>query len=290
MDRILKDSRSQITITLYDGETATDADALPTIEILRENGDTLVAAGTNTTDEAGTGIYSYTLTPTHTENLDVLTAKWSATIGGAAVTLTTQAEIVSGFYFSLADLRATPNLSDTSKYTTAELASARDWISELIDREVGTSFTPKYHRDVQDGSGCSEMWLDAAYPRSVIGVRVNGTDFTADELDDLYLYPTGCLLRDPGSFATGYRNVEVRYEAGMTTVPADLHRAALVAARHRLLKNENSAGHPANSRTVTNEFGNFSLSYPGPGHPTGIDEVDAVINAYKARLDIPIVA
>lgn len=289
MDRILQGSRSKIQITFYDGETATDSSTLPTIEVVRDDGTEVVAAGTSTTDEAGTGIYSYVLNPGHTADLDRLTARWTATIG-SSVTLTTTVEVVGAFYFSLAELRAMPNLSDTAKYTTAELTTARDWITDLIDREVGTSFVARYARDTQDGSGTDEMILSTPYPSAVASVKVDGVAFTSEELADLHIYSDGRLVRDSGSFATGKRNVDIRYEAGLAVCPEDLKRAALVAARHRLLRNENSQGTPAGARSVATDVGTFSLSFPGPNHPTGIDEVDEVIMAYKQRYDIPAVA
>jgi hypothetical protein len=73
-----------------------------TVGITRADGTVLVAAGAATTG-SGTGARTYNLTTTHTALLDRLTVTWTSTLKG---TLLSYVEVVGGFWFSLAELRA----------------------------------------------------------------------------------------------------------------------------------------------------------------------------------------
>lgn len=290
MDRVLQGSRSVVHITLFDGETATDSTTAVTVEVLRDNGTVAVVAGAATTNETGLGAYSYALTPAVLAELDVLTIRWSATIGGSAQVFTTQVEVVGGFYFSPADLRALPGLHDQARFPTTMLVEQRDRVETLFERVLRTSVVGRYRRRVVDGTGDFRLALPEIYVRRLIGVTIDDDALDAGELADVHVSPAGILTRrsyEP--FTWGYGNVDVRYVVQATdAVPADLAEAALSLARQRLLAVESNI--PSRARSISNEFGNINLAFATVERPTGIDDVDAVLVGWRDRLAVSAVA
>lgn len=292
MDRILKGSRSTISVTLYSGELATDSSVAVTIEVLRADGTAVVSAGTAT--DAGTtldGKYEFTLTPTHTANLDILTAKWTATLGGSVQVFTTNVEVVGGFYVSLAEIRAQKNLDITSNHTTAELVAARQWFEETFERYTEVSWVPRYERLTLSGDGTSSLLLPVRKPTAVRSVRdytaaTTYTSYTAGELADLGLEEWGEIHRlyGSGTFTAGNRNIVVELEHGYPYPTSDIKQAALVAIRDQILTT-NSGNRVFGVQT---QDGIIRTSTPGAGRPFGIPSVDAVAMARSHR--VPTVA
>ena len=295
MDQILVGTRAPISATFYSGETATDSTTAVTVEVLREDGTVLVPAGTATVDsQSGDGKYEYVLTPAHTGVVDILRARWSATINGLAQTLTTYHEIVGGFYFTLPELRRQPGLSDSTRFSLNDLAEARFWITDVIDRVCTVPFVPRYDRIVLDGSGLSSLMLPKPYVQQILGVSVGGTAYSTADVTALVIYPEGIIKRPSGVFTAGDRNVSIRYSHGYRhgdgeAPPFDLRAAALRAARTYLLGIKNSDLFDR-ATSITNEFGNIALALPGENRPTGIPEVDAVILGWRDRVRVPVVA
>jgi hypothetical protein len=272
--QVLRNTSAILQVTFYSDETATSADGAVTITITRADGTALVTAAA--TSNPSTGVYRYTLAAQ--ANLDYLTAVWSGTFSGTAQSITSYVELVGGYYATLPEIRALPNLSDTAKFTTAELTDARQWIETLVEDVTGVAWVPRYSRDLLDGAGTYEIILNHMKPRTLLALTVGGTAVTTTSFD---LYESGRINRyDAGStFAIGRRNVVASYEHGYDSPPNDLKRAALTAIRYRLLTDQNQTI-PDRALSMTNEFGNIQMAQPGPNRPTGIPEVDAVINRW----------
>src|SRR4051794_38233928 len=114
MDRVQKGSSVTITHTFTVDGVATDPSPVTaTVEVVRDDGSVVVVAGASTV-HVGTGKFTFTLTPTHTALLDILTARWTATFAGQPQTVETQVEVVGGFLFTLADARADSQLADAA--------------------------------------------------------------------------------------------------------------------------------------------------------------------------------
>jgi len=291
LTRIAKNTAGTLSTTFFVDETATDSSTTVTYAVVDAAG-VSVASGNAT--HGATGVYSFTLAAQSA--LKLLTITWSATIGGSATTQVTYAEIVDGFFFTLAEGRASDSsLSDTSTYPTADLTAARLEVEAECETICDRAFVPRYARVTLDGSGTSEVLLQHSDPsRSVADVRTirsvsmsdspdgTFTSFTAAQIADLAVTPDGTLIRTGGDiFTEGRRCVIVEFEYGLDRPPADLVRATLT--RFRTVLNLNKSGVPdrASSFTVV-DGGTFRLDMPGP-FKTGIPTVDAAYGRYSRR-------
>lgn len=291
MERILKGSPTTIQTTFYVGEEPTDADGDVTVEVVRENGDVLVAAGSAASAGAsGDGIYAYQLTPTELDRVDILTARWSGTFSGIDVTLQTEYEVVGGFYFTLADARASDSaLVSTTKYTMAQIVEARDEVEDECESITGVAWVRRYGVAYLNGKDRAAVIVPDMQVRQVFSVEVDGVAYTSDELADLALPTTGIITRRTlGVFTAGAANVVVRYEHGHDAPPSDLRRAALRRLQHRLFATKSAIPDRATTYTA-GEGGTFGLATAGRGGSwTGIPEVDAVYDRY--RVVVPAIA
>jgi hypothetical protein len=199
-------------------------------------------------------------------------------------------------YFTLAELRAMPDMNDFTKYGDARLTAAGEWIQALIEREVGTSFVPRSTVDVLDGSDQDRwggLFLSKPFVLSVTAITSNGVAFTAPQLAEVSVQ-SGILYRRPAGSYGGYtpwdagcRNIVVTYSAGYsTTPPSDLKDAALQGARYRVMRTAVSVGISDRATSVTNDLGNVQLSIPGSDRPTGLPEVDQVIVGWRDKLNV----
>ncbi|MDP8961485.1 MAG: hypothetical protein M3N32_07730, partial [Actinomycetota bacterium] len=231
-----------------------------------------------------TGTYEWVL-PAQT-NLDRLRLDWTGTIGGLAQTVTTWAEIVGGVYVTLAEIRAQPNLSNTTTFTSAELEAARRWFEDTFERYCGEAFVPRYASELVRGQGGPLLLLKWHSPRLLRGVLEDGA---AQTVTDWELLPYGALERPSGAFGTSH-SYRIRYEHGRDATPEDIREACLIAVRSKLLTDQ--SGTRSRELSIRNEYGNIAISQPSPptpfgasglkspGRPFGIPEVDEVANAY----------
>jgi hypothetical protein len=188
-------------------------------------------------------------------------------------------------YFDIAELRAIPDVSDAVKYPDVRLASARAWIEAIIERHVGTSFIDRSRVRTVDGNGRNSLLLPG-YASSVLSVAVNGVALT-----DFVLSSAGVLTLTSGAFVYGTQNVVVTYLENATPagVPEDLKWAAMEAARYKLKERDSRIS----SRTVSEfdgEGGTTRFAMPGLDRPTGLPDVDAVINGFRAEYRLPAIA
>lgn len=286
MDRIPRGSANTIQARFSVDEAPLDSSIPVTIEVVRDNGDVVVPAGTATnTGAVGDGLYEFTLLPSHTGLVDILTARWTATLGGEAMTLETRVEVVGGFYFTLADGRASDDaLADTVKYPTARLAEARDEVEDECEDITNVAWVRRYAKVTLSGDGSNNLVLPHYMVRSVRSI-VDGdtTAWTAPQLAALRVSDSGVLsAARTGAipFAFGDRNLTVIYEHGYDQPPADLRRASIIRFRSFVFATKSGIPDRATS-FVAAEGGNFTLSTPGrAGTPTGIPEVDAAYNRH----------
>lgn len=267
---VLKNTRAVLEVTF----SADDADGAVTVTSLRADG--TAGPGGSATNEAEAGRYTFALSPQ--SELDLLTVTWSGAWGAVTQSIQTQAEIVGGYLFPLADLRSFGDraLANTTTYPDATLREARDRITDMFQDVCGVAFVPRYHRDTLDGTGNGRVYVTKHRPRRLIAVSVDGTALDAGQLADVDVYDTGKLERD-ATWTTGRRNVVVAYEHGWQSPPADISRAGMVLARYELVSSDISD----RMLSFDNDLGTVRLSVPGRNFPTGIPVVDATLARYS---------
>lgn len=192
--------------------------------------------------------------------------------------------VVAG-YVTLAEIRALPNLSDTAKFTNAEIAAAIDWFETTFEAYTGVAWVPRTVTDERHYvTSAGTLILDHMHPRSITAVRAYSTAsastaYTAAELADLRLDGSGVIRRvSLGNFTSGYGMVAFDYSHGHDSPPADVVEAAKVAIRAHLIDD-----YQANRQyAVSTEAGIVRTSQPGPDRPFGLPEVDAVANRHRS--------
>jgi hypothetical protein len=298
--RVLRTAAATLEHTFYTvgAEAPTDSATTVTVVVTDANA-TIVASGDAASAGAGTGRYTIAL-PAQPQ-LNLLRVAWSATIAGAVVVETDTVEIVGGYLFSLAELRACdPALQEKSggvyRYCTAELARARDETECECEEICDRAFVPRYRRAVLDGTGHRDLVLPTtADPapgrptvRTIRAARIattTGASFvalTAAEVAALAVLADNTLRRtDAGVWPEGTDTVIVEYEHGLDAPPADLKRAALRRARAWLTGLKSGVPDRAISYT-TADGANYRLDLPG-AYKVGIPEVDAVYARYSLR-------
>lgn len=270
----------------YNGEP-TDPDVV-TVGVVSSDGATVKAAGTATAG-SGSDPRTVTLTAAQTAEVDILTATWKV---GATTVAITYHDVVGGFLFSLADLRGTEtSVGDPSAYEAARLRTVRDEVEALFESVCGP-FHPRL--SVVRVNGCTTRFRPTGgLLRSVRWVR-QYSDYTVPTYTDYTDAEVAQVVVGDDGYATlpyslsGWLSVEIGYEHGRLTAPADVRRAAMLYARS--LSNRQKSGVPDRATTMQlPDGGSVTLATPGVGRwHTGIPEVDEVLRRYPS-LD-PLVA
>lgn len=189
-------------------------------------------------------------------------------------------------YFTLAELRAKPDMSDIERFSNEECEAAAGYIVGIIEREVGTSFILRHYVDEPHDGGVDTLVLDESFVRSVTSATEDGVDVT-DVLqvrgDVVHRLRGGA----PVPWAWGYSNVLVTYVAGYSSgVPGDVKEAALKGTRAHLLANAQDVGLNDRRTSMSTEQGVINFVVAGEDRPSGYPEVDAMILGWKKRIDV----
>lgn len=283
--QLLQATVGSLTATLHDsdGEVRASVGSL-TVGVTTASGSSIVSAGSVT--NGGTLGMSYGLTAALTADLDNLTASWTDT--GDSSVHTSIAEIVGGYYFTVAELRAMESsLMSATTYTAAQVRAARREVEDEFERICGVAFVPRYRRVTLDGTGGQTLDLPDTMVRTVRSAwgysdATNYTALTATELAALEVSLSGRVRRrDGGTFEYGSQNVVVEYEHGHDRPPSDLKRAAMLYCRIKL--NLAKAGIPDRATSIVDETGTVTrIAQAGPNR-TGYDLVDACLARYSLK-------
>jgi hypothetical protein len=294
VDRVLRSSAATASVIFYVGDVAVDATGPVTVDVLREDGETL-SSGTTATKRPNTiGVYDLALSPAlHTAEVDVLSLRWHATVAGVASVVETRVEVVGGFAFAVAEFRALADMADTAKYPTARVAAERTRIEALFERACGASFVERYAREVLDGAGGPVVETETGRLRRILSAREDGAFLTGASLSGMTVLRHGAVVRAPGEFwkPTAPGNVELRLVVGWSeSYPDDLRAAAMDAVRYRLVQARSGAAIPERATSLTTEAGTFAVATAGLRRPTGLPEIDAVVLGWAEALRSPGVA
>jgi len=278
---ILRDSAETLSITVYSGETATDADGSVTVGIVDAAGTTVVAAGTSTT-RTGLGEYAYSLAGQ--SNLKELTATWSGT-WGAAMSFTTTSEVVGNFYATPAEVRAMDSIeNEATVFPAADVVDAIEYATVIIDDYCGASFVQRYSRDVLNGTNSAVIRLAQMFPETLLSASVDGTALSASELSDTALFEDGTIQRKDGawSYANPGNKCIIEYEHGSgVTAPNDIRWCAKTLARFHLLEQVSKI--PSQATAINSDLGQIVFAQPGMNRPSPLPAVNTVLNRHRHR-------
>jgi hypothetical protein len=186
-------------------------------------------------------------------------------------------------YFTLAELRALPDVGATPDDDTVEAAAAR--VVSIIERVCQTSFISRTVTAERHDGGCYEIALKRPWILSVTSATENGvtvTDTLRVKDGLLRRYATGSY--SPKPWLAGFDNITVTYAAGYSaTPPGDIKDAALQATRYRLISKAPTASMNDRATSYSNEFGNVNLSVASDRAPFGLPDVDAVVLGWAAQ-------
>lgn len=226
----------QLTKTFYVNGTGTDQGDV-TIGIVDAAGNTIVAAGTATTN-AGAGVYTYPL-PRASE-LTEYYVTWTVTSDSQV--LVDVIEIVGDYLFTEAQARAktisglqTP-LSDEGEYPDSVIADARRVIVDTFESRLGRASVPRYCRVEMAGNGKrrisvasgvrisdgGELLARPGAGRDVARVISCTIDGVAQSVSDLVPVGGGVIANKAGEFTyatdSDPLNVVLEYVYGPSTV------------------------------------------------------------------------
>lgn len=269
--RVLRNAKATLTATFRgaDGEPV-DADDV-TVTVARADGTTLVTDATAVAG-TGTGVWTYQLAATHTAQLDVVTATWTATSG----TTTTTHEIVGGYYFSITEaITAEPSIANTD--ARAVILATRSDVEDEFETICGVAFVPRYRRITLDGTGTHDLIVPDAMLRTIVAVTLDGT---AVDTADVSCDANGIVYLRRG-WTAGRQNVTIAYEHGYDLTPSDVKRAAIQRLRQRLNMQRSGIPDRATSFQMA-EGGGYRLDMAGIDK-VGTPDIDAVLARYSRR-------
>lgn len=273
-----------------DGETVTPV--APFVAKIYNGSGTLTSTHSSITCTAG--VFSHEFDHSLFPLLDSYTIVWSGYIDGTKYEWLTDVELVGGFHFEIAELRALDRVfKDTTKYPSAYLREVRTAAEQTIEgpRAAQVAFVPRGARAKLTGTspdlsrGYNPLVYGADYRglqvedfevRELYSVSINGTALTGDEIDAITV-DDNMLWRSAGvqypAWPFGHRNITVHYEHGRDRAPMPIKRAALALAKEYLVES------PIPSRATATSIGDqmFRLTIAGRDGITGMPIVDAAI-------------
>ena len=281
-ERIVTGASGVLSMVLYVDDEGTYATGGVVVRVTRDGDGAYLTAGTGYSAAASgtdaSGYYEITIGPQTC--MGTLTCEWVATTSsGHTTTVTTHAEIVGGRLCTIADVRnSDPTLVDSTKYPTNKVWAAVRETEDEFERILGCGVIPRATTEYCWGGGASILLSH----RPLIGIYGSvSTGTTNIPASGLCTSWEGTLARADGGYFDEISSAWYAY--GMTSVPADLKRAALTRVRYRL--NAERSGIPDRAvNMVIADGGTFTLATPGKGGSlTGIPEVDAVLGRYSMR-------
>ena len=254
--RIQQLTPSTISEQWYEDGAVVDPGTV-TVGITRADGSTLVAAGT-ATNGTGTNPRTFNLSATHTALLDTLRVTWTSSTKG---TLTSVVEVVGGFLFSLADLRAVA--TDTVAYPVSKLSEARTYAESELEKAVGFALVPRYSRETITTSrqlGMTQPYVKTGWPyvRAVRDATSSGSPLDASQIAQLtftqnfvfgYTWPyTGVWNWTTGVVVIGY---EHGLDADNDLSPGARQAALALAADYLGVSTTDGSIDPRATRIIT---------------------------------------
>jgi len=289
MDRVLRNTAATVSVTFYNGSTAVDADGVVTVVAKKSDGTTLLT--TNATNDPALGVYTVVI-PAQA-NLNIITLTWTGSFSGTSVSITSEVEIVGGFYFSIAELRNYDSqFQNLARFPTEDLVKARDEVEAEFEDICHRAFVPRFWSEsgIETDPDTGMLWTEKPEV-------IRFTKFTVAGVDRISWYNNGWLYRDKysprgvlatndaiGMFAYDARYypaaIAAEYEYGMKSVPIPIKQKALKRAKMTLMGQNSTIDERALTMTLP-DIGTVNLATPGQrGSETGVPDIDIVLRRY----------
>jgi len=294
-----------LTKTWYVDGTATDVGDV-TVGITDGNGDSVVASGTATTNNAD-GTYTYSLADQPSP--DILTVTWTRDDTGAD--LSDRLELLGNWLFTEAQARAFQGKADatssllplasSTEYPDATLADERARITDDLEQWTGRSFIPRYARIELPGNGQSTISLRDGFCRTSDGYTLNRpgrfndigvlltakVGSTAQTASEIKIDPVrGRLVHTTGYFTeatiTNPFNVVIEYVYGLPYLIDGVDRIAMKLLVDRLVP----SAWPDRVLSADTEYGTTRFVQPGGpmNNKTRIPEVNDWVREHDMRV------
>lgn len=232
--------------------------------------------GTTYTPTATAGQLTYTVPAGVLTALDRYEAIWSGTVSGAAWEKRHPLELVGGFLFEVADLRAfDPAFADAVRYPGNLIRAARTAAESRFEQACHQAFVPRGRRRHKVGNGTFRVQVPDNAVRSITGAYIGVDALTGDDLTEIVVREWGAFDRPSGKVWTDGSLVSLHFEHGLDFPPAEVSQAVMLLAREYLVRSALSS----RATVEATDVGFFRVSVAGPDRPTGLPEVDAVIRA-----------
>jgi hypothetical protein len=275
MDRILRGPGATIELAVYNSAgDLVDAGAGNGTAVVKDSAAVAIAGSPFVATHGTTGLYTVAI-PAALAVLDTYTVTWTLP---DATTRTTEFELVGSFLFTQAELRGLDKvLEDESEFPDAKIVDARENTERRFEEAAEVSFTLRGARLLVDGRGTSKLLTGRQELRRLVALKLNGVTMS---MSDVKVYEHGTLYLEAG-WPCGNRNLEALVEHGFATVPEPVRRVALLYARSVLLRSALEQSDRATA--VFTDIGGYRLTLAGRDGPTGLPEVDAVLEQFGRR-------
>lgn len=289
-----------LTKTWYVDGTATDVGDV-TVGITDGNGDSVVASGTATTNNAD-GTYTYSLADQ--ANPDQLTVTWTRSDTGAD--LVDRVELVGNWLFTEAQARAfnakadatsaLKPLNSAAEYPDDVIADERERVAQDLENWTHRGWVPRYARVEFSGHGGYELDLAEGQCRTSDGYplhrpgRLNDvSQILSVTADDTSITTTNFVVRDrklrrtdntfPLATIDDPFNIVVEYVYGLPYIVDGVDRIAMKLLIDRLVP----SAFPDRALSVDTDYGTTRFVQPG-GPMKNVSRVPEV-NDWVARHD-----
>ena len=191
-------------------------------------------------------------------------------------------------YCTLSQIRAMEGMEEAYHYTDTAINEGIGFATSVIDEFTGTSWEYKAFDITVSGSNRRRISLEdpfdgrrILFPRTITTLTIDGV---SQDTSVLALYPEGYLVSSEYDF--GYdspgNNIRIAGTAGITSVaPDDIAWAARTITRQYVIDLLSRVDDRA--VLMTNELGTIRLAQPGTKQPTGLPQVDVVLNRRRQR-------
>lgn len=178
-------------------------------------------------------------------------------------------------YTTVAAVRALPYMGNAA-YTDEVIEEGIAFATEMIDSYTGTSFEAKSQTFSFVGNGGTMVWLDTPFLSTISTITESGVSL---DVADFHVTPDGYYLVADAQWFDRTKTYTVTGTGGFTTtVPTEIQIAArTIAAKY--VKGLRSALPDGTIQVVTDQ-GTILVAQPGVRGPTGMPEVNAILNRY----------